>query len=99
MMALPMGIMADTMGAASLFIVQGFLVAGFLVLLAFANRRHTFSSPPTPEPPPAHDPTEANADDLAAPGPAADPAATHAADELGRASCRERGWQSVSIHV
>ncbi|RJQ07812.1 MAG: MFS transporter [Dehalococcoidia bacterium] len=54
LMSLPMGVLADIVGAQTLFIVQGLLVTVVLVLLAFANSKHTFA---TAGDPPAGDHT------------------------------------------
>ena len=43
LMALPLGVVADRIGAQDLFVAQGLLVMAILVLLAFGNSRHTFS--------------------------------------------------------
>jgi MFS family permease len=82
LMALPMGVLADTVGAPALFIAQGFLVTVFLVLLAFANRRHTFSTHPMPMP------ADADIEDPAAPDHTEDPDTPDTAEiaDVARAS-------------
>ncbi|MPZ99172.1 MAG: MFS transporter [Dehalococcoidia bacterium] len=50
LMSLPMGVLADTVGAQTLFIVQGLLVTVVLVVLGFSNRGHTFASAPIAPP-------------------------------------------------
>ena len=41
-MAAPLGIIADHIGASTLFIVQGAMVIGFLILVALVNPKYTF---------------------------------------------------------
>lgn len=45
LMALPLGILADQIGGEGAFITQGIIAAGVILLLALANRRHTFQRP------------------------------------------------------
>ena len=42
LMALPLGVLADLIGGASAFLVQGGIVLAAMVVLAFVNRAHTF---------------------------------------------------------
>jgi MFS family permease len=43
LMALPLGVVADRIGARDLFVAQGLLVMAMLALLAFADSKHTFA--------------------------------------------------------
>jgi len=45
LMALPLGVLADAIGGAGAFVAQGSIVAAAILLLALANRRHTFAPP------------------------------------------------------
>ncbi|RLT37254.1 MAG: MFS transporter [Chloroflexi bacterium] len=58
-MAAPLGIVADQIGASTLFILQGSMVVGFLILVAVLNPKYTFGRQaprvfeggmPTPQP-------------------------------------------------
>ena len=42
LMALPLGILADQIGGEGAFITQGIIAAAVILLIAMANRRHTF---------------------------------------------------------
>ena len=51
-MAMPLGVLADRVGAPALFVAQGALVVGFMVLVASVNPKYTFSRQvPRPVPP------------------------------------------------
>ena len=52
LMALPLGVLADSIGGAGAFAVQGSIVLCVIIVLAFMNRAHTFARR-TVTPPPA----------------------------------------------
>jgi MFS family permease len=46
MMAFPLGAVADAIGAAETFLIEGLVVVGFMVLVALVNGRYTFGRMP-----------------------------------------------------